>query len=74
MTIRQAAASGVRYLTLPGWTGTSHLELPLLSNGRLGPWATVRDPSGSEEVFISKLLNDPEGGYLAYDPPEPELI
>lgn len=58
MTIREAIRQGIKHIRLPQWEPTAHIELPLLPGGLCGPWATVRDVSGEQQVLLPVLLSD----------------
>lgn len=70
MTIRRAIADGVRFVRLPHWEPSAHIELPLLDGGQYGPWATVRDVSGEQRIFMPVLLNDTESRYESHVAPQ----
>jgi hypothetical protein len=69
MTINRAISDGVRFVRLPQWEPSAHIELPLLGNGLVGPWAIVRDVSGETSLFIGALRRDTESRYEAWAPP-----
>ena len=58
MTIQQALDQRIRYVRLPEWEPSASLELPLLTLGGCGPWATVRDVAGWRWVLITRLVTD----------------
>lgn len=63
MTIRRLISDGVRFVRLPHWEPSAHIELPLLDGGQVGPWAIVRDVSGETHVFMGALLNETDSRY-----------
>lgn len=68
MTITEAMEKGIRFVRLPHWEPTAHIELPILPGGMSGPWAIVRDVSGEQTVFVGGLRTDTDSRYVACDP------
>jgi len=79
VTITDAIRERVRFVRLPEWDPRASLELPLLPDGRVGPWATIHDFAGQDHlradglgetsVFLLDLCHDPESRYAACDGP-----
>lgn len=63
MTIQEAVQAGISRVRLPHWAADAYIDLPLLPDGRCGPWATVVDPSGQETLFMGTLLKDSDNRY-----------
>ena len=59
MTFRQALDQRIRFVRLPEWEPSAHLELPLVPLDKCGPWVICRDVSRTTPIFIFDLLNDP---------------
>ncbi len=66
MTIHEALDRGIRFVRLPHWEPTAHIELPILPNGQHGPWAIVRDVTGEQTVFIGGLRDDTDARYVTW--------
>lgn len=63
MTIQMALQKRIRFVRLPEWEPTAHIELPLLTDGIHGPWAIIRDVSNESQIFIGQLLTDLSNRY-----------
>lgn len=63
MTAKEALDARIRFIRLPHWEPSAHIELPLLPAGQYGPWATVRDVSGETSLFMLTLLEDDDSRY-----------
>lgn len=46
MKINELIKQGFKKFRKPFWNEQAYLELDLLPNGSMGPWATLHDPPG----------------------------
>lgn len=58
MTVQEAIDQRIAKIRLPHWAEGSHVSFDFLEDDKIGPWAHVKDPSGSVDIFVSTLLED----------------